>query len=69
LIFYSGVKTVSGCEDLGNLGSIESLEEIRQKLINSGETWKTIIVALDERVDKKYQREILISFTNILCHE
>jgi len=65
----TGVKSVSGCDGLANVSSIESLEEIKQKLINSGETWGKIISNLEERVDKEYQREILISFTNILCHE
>lgn len=65
----TGFKTVSGCEDLGDLADEKSLEEIKKKLRNSGETWKAIVSSIEQRVEENYQREILISFTNILCHE
>lgn len=64
----TGIKTVSGCDALGDLQSL-SLEDIRKKLEGSGDTWKTILASVDKRVEEQYQKSILISLVNILCHD
>jgi hypothetical protein len=65
----TGVKTVTGCETLGDLADETSSEEIKKRLRSLGDTWNVIISSIEQRVEDEYQKEVIISFTNILCHE
>lgn len=57
------------CNKLQDVNAAASLENIRKTLLSSGEVWNKIVLKVDNKIDKDYQKTLYISLTKILCHD
>ena len=57
------------CENFQDISSSSSLADIKKTLTASGEIWKKIVAGVDKKIDSKYQKQLYLSLTKILCHD
>ena len=57
------------CENLQAVDANTSLENIRKQLLPSGEVWGKIVMNVDNKIDRTYQKQLYLSLIKILCHD
>jgi hypothetical protein len=57
------------CNSLQEVNAASSLESVRKTLFASGEVWSKIVLDVDTKIDKAYQKQLYLSLTKILCHD
>jgi hypothetical protein len=65
----TGTISLSDCGMPMQLTDDDSLEVIRETLADSDDVWKEIIHNIDQKIEKREQKGVFLSFINILCHE
>jgi len=57
------------CENFQDISSNSSLADIKKTLSASGEIWNKIVTGVEKKIDSKYQKQLYLSLTKILCHD
>ncbi|HEY9114971.1 MAG TPA: hypothetical protein VIN10_09725 [Bacteroidales bacterium] len=57
------------CENFQDISPSSSLADIKKTLSASGEIWNKIVAGVEKKIDSKYQKQLYLSLTKILCHD
>lgn len=57
------------CVNFQDISASGSLSDIKNTLKSSGEIWNKIVSEVDRKIDSKYQKQLYLSLTKILCHD